>query len=763
MISPVRLMHAQKFDIPESRKMHDWPNSLFWKRVKIHKYWFVCSSLASVCFGLLYLRYKTPHYLITASLLVRDDSRGSDFQEAALLESFGIPASASSVENEIEILKSRTLLAQVIDDLQLTIRYFAKGRLKTTELYEKTPFTVRFVKKISGTPDTYWLKFESNNTFIVETAKSSTTGIIGDTLSLANGLAIINGTRFKPATDCDYFFTTSRKADMLDEYDKALTVTAPNKTASLVNLSIRNVLPAKGEAILQQLVADYQKASIDEKNKIADNTIAFINKNLGKISAELAKVETGIETFRRKNRIIDITEDGRQTLQNFSRYAAEEKELTVRLKIMAALEDHLSQHSGSIIPSSLYQQASGFVDLAVKYNEMQLQKTQKLVSLPSRHPDVIAISSQLETIRNSLMTGLQYQRKELGISIASIRDYRKEFNEEINRIPRQEKLFLSQSREQNIQQELYLFLLKKRMETAISRSSNIPNARIVDRPEAGQIPITPDKPLTLLISFLIGITCPLVMLYCKQIFNDRVTSRDEVQEECNALIIGELNQQQRISDNLFRSESRSFIAEQFRTLRTNIQFLAESRQHKVILLTSAMAGEGKSFVGTHLSRSLALAGKKILLIDFDLRKPTLARNLQLDSTGLTDFLTGEKELIVQRSQPAFPFDFLASGGQHPDPAELLLSSKIGEMIGTFRDRYDYVLLDSPPIGLVSDARILGRQADMTLYIIRQDFTFRHQLASIQKLVAESQLPDIHLVINGMKHLHSYQYRYYSNN
>lgn len=755
-------MHTQKFEIPERRRMHDWLNNPFWKSIKIYKYWFAFSSLASVLCGLLYLRYKTPHYLITASLLIRDDSRGSDFQEAALLESLGFPAATSSVENEIEILKSRTLLSQVIDDLHLTTRCFASGRLKTTELYEKAPFTCRFVSKTSETPETYRMQLRSNNTFLLETAKGSTSGHFGDTTRLVNGLAVINHTQFKPATDCDYFFTTSRKADLLDEYEKALTVTAPNKAASLVNLSIRNVLPAKGKAILQQLILDYQKASIDEKNKIADNTITFINHNLRKISTQLAKVETGIESFRRKNRIVDMAEDGRQTLQNFARYAAEEKELTVRLKIIVALSDHLSQHPESIIPSSLYHQASGFVDLAIKYNETQLEKTRKLAFLASRHQDITTIDSQLETIRNSLITGIQYQRKELAISIASVRDYRNEYNAEISRIPVQEKQFLSKSREQNIQQEMYLFLLKKRMETAISRSSNIPNARIVDQPEAGQMPVTPHKSLTMLISFLIGISCPLIVLYCRQIFNDRVASKDEIREECDAVIIGELSEQQRMLGNQYRSEGKSLIAEQFRTLRTNIQFLAESSHHKVILLTSAMAGEGKSFVGAHLSRSLAIAGKKILLVDFDLRKPTLARNLQLDSTGLTDFLTGDKELIVQHSHLTFPFDFLASGRPHPDPGELLLSSKIDEMIKTFRSRYDYILLDSPPIGLVSDARILGRQADMTLYIIRQDFTFRHQLADIQKMVLESQLPNIYLVVNGMKHLHSYQYSYYSN-
>nr|WP_295926199.1 tyrosine-protein kinase [uncultured Dyadobacter sp.] len=756
-------MHTQKFEIPESRRIHDWLSNPFWKSVKIYKYWFAFSSLASILSGFLYLRYKTPHYLITASLLVRDDSRGSDFQEAALLESLGFPAAASSVENEIEILKSRTLLSQVIDDLQLTTRCFASGTLKTTELYEKAPVTLRFISRTSETPETHWLTLGSNDTFTLETAKGGINGHFGDTLRLANGLAVINQTHFKPATDCNYFFSTSRKADVLDEYEKALTVTAPNKAASLVNLSLRDVLPAKGKAILQQLILDYQKASIDEKNKIADNTITFINNNLEKISAQLAKVETGIESFRRKNRVVDIAEDSRQALQNFGRYEAEEKELTVRLKIIVALADHLSQHPESVIPSSLYQQASGFVDLAIKYNEMQVQKARKLVSLPSQHPDITAIDSQLETIRNNLITGVGYQQKELAISIASVRDYRNEYNAEISRIPGQEKQLLSRSREQSIQQELYLFLLKKRMETAISRSSNIPNARTVDQPEAGRMPITPDKSLTMLISFLIGITCPLIALYCKQVFNDRVASKDDIQEECDAVIIGELSQQQRTSGNPYRSEGKSLIAEQFRTLRTNIQFVAESSRHKVILLTSAMAGEGKSFVAAHLSRSLALAGKTILLIDFDLRKPSLARNLQFDSIGLTDFLTGDKELIVQRSRPASSFDFLASGRQHPHPGELLLSSKIGEMIRTFRDRYDYILLDSPPIGLVSDARILGRQADMTLYIIRQDFTFRHQLADIQKMVVESQLPDIYLVVNGMKHLHSYQYSYYSNN
>lgn len=752
-------MLTPKPPITNLAPFQDWADNRLWKSIQFRWYWLLISPCISMLLGLAFLRYKTPHYDITASLLVRDDSRGSDFHETALLEELGLPDATSSVENEIEILKSRTLLSQVIEDLHLTTQYFASGNLKTAELYEKTPYKIRFPEQRSAKPGIYRIIRENGISFTLQTPDGACKGIFGRKLKLPHGLAIIDTTHFKPASGYQYSFQISRSETVLGDYARVLTIQAPNKTASLVNLSIQDVLPRKGEAILKQLIARYQKASIEEKNKTADNTIAFINANLTRVWSELIKVERDIEHFRKHHKVIDLMEDSRQALQKRTVNASKEKELTVHLKIIRLLEAHLHEQPATAIPSTLYPQDDNFATLIGKYNEMQLLRLKALTSLTPNHPDAKMLDSQMTALRNGLLDAIRHQRQELALSIAATREYGISFDAEIARLPGHQRAFLSQSREQGIQEELYLFLLKKRMETEISRSANIANARVIDPPKVGPLPAYPNRQLTMLVAILAGILAPVGVLYIGQIFNNKITSKEDIIQQCGATIIGEISQQSP-SARLKKTDNRSLIREQFRSLRTNIQFLVGKRQSTVVLLTSAMANEGKSFVAMHLASSLALACKKVLLIDFDLRKPTLAPLLKLRTEGVTECIALGDTPLIQKCGTEHPFDFFAAGTPYPGSGEIMLSPKVAELISTFKSQYDYVLLDSPPVGLVADARLLGQHADMTLYIVRQHFTFTHQLADMQKAIDQRQLSDLYVVLNGTRNLRRYQYNYY---
>ncbi len=752
-------MLATKIPSTDLALSRDWTANPLWKTVRYHWYWFAISPLLSLLLAWAFLRYQTPHYTIKASLLVRDDSRGSDFNESALLEELGLPNATSSVENEIEILRSRTLLSQVVADLHLTTQYFASGHLKTTELYEKTPYKITLLKPRTAKPTTYHIERRTGNTFTVRTPSNIYKGTFGIPMALPHGLSIIDTTRFKPASHYLYSFKISTEESVLDLYTRVLNIHAPNKTASLVNLSWQDVLPRKGEAILSQLIARYMKASIAEKNKVADNTIAFINQNLQRISSELAEVETSIEHFRKHHRVIDATEDGRQILERFHANASEEKELAVRMKIVELLAAHLRAKPTMAIPSALYPREDNFADLVTKYNDMLLSRVKALSQLSPGHPDFILLEEQISVLRNSLFDAIQYQKQELALSIAAIRTYGKEFDTQIARVPEHQRAFLAQSREQGIQQELYLFLLKKRMETAISRSANIANARIVDPPKASTVPVYPNRQLTMLVALLAGILAPAAVLYLGEIFNNKISSKEDILRLCDVPVIGEISQHSP-SAWFQRDDGRSLVKEQFRSLRTNIQFITGMRHHNVLLLTSAMANEGKSFIAMHLAQSLALACKKVLLIDFNLRKPSLATLLNLKPEGVTEYIALERGPLIQQCGNGPPFDFLAAGAQYAETGEVMLSPKVASLISTLKTRYDFVLLDSPPVGLVADARLLGKHADITLYVVRQHFTFLHQLADLQELRKQSQLPDLYVVLNGMRDLRRYQYHYY---
>ena len=370
-----------------------------------------------------------------------------------------------------------------------------------------------------------------------------------------------------------------------------------------------------------------------------------------------------------------------------------------------------------------------------------------------------ALERQIEALRTNLFDAIPHQKQELALSTAAIRAYGKGFETEVLQLPGRQRAFLSQAREQGIQQDLYLFLLKKRMETAISRSTNIANARVIDPPKASPLPVYPNRQLTILIALLTGILAPAGVLYTGQIFNNKITSKEDILRHSDVSIIGEISKQSRLA--LFKeSGKRSLALEQFRSLRTNIQFVTSARPNSVILLTSAMANEGKSFVAIHLAHSLAAARKKVLLIDFDLRKPSLATMLALRPEGVTEYIASGNELLIQRCANGPPFDFLAAGARYQGTDEIMLSPKVAGLISTLKTGYDYILLDSPPVGLVADARLLGPCADMTLYIVRQHFTFVNQLADMQKLRELAHLPDLYVVLNGTRDLHRYQYNYY---
>ncbi|GGN10594.1 tyrosine protein kinase [Dyadobacter beijingensis] len=752
-------MPANNLPLSAFAPPQDWSAHPLWKAVRFRWYWFVLSPLAFALLAQLFLRYKTPRYSINASLLIRDDSRGGNFRETALLEELGLPDVSSSVENEIEILKSRTLIAQVIADLNLTTQYFASGRLKTAELYEKAPFKVKFLNRALTRPATCHITWRGKNAFTVHTANGKINGTFGKRVALPQGLAVIDTTRFKPAPDDQYAFSVAGSDVLLEQYATILSVQAPNKTASLVNISVQDVLPRRGEAFLKQLIHRYQQANIDDQNKVADNTIAFINHNLGKVSAELLAVEAGIERFRRQHKVINMAESGRLAIQKMLDNGAKEKELAIHLKVIGMLEAHLRENASAAIPTSLYPQDRHFSDLVAHYNDMQLRKARASASLAIGHPEIESIDNQITIVRNNLFNAIAYQKRELAFSLAQAHAYAREFDLKTAAIPGDERQFLSQSREQGIQQDLYLFLLKKRMETAISRSANVANARVIDAPKASALPGFPNRQLTFLIALFSGILAPLATLYVRQIFNNRITSREDILLECDIPIIGEISEETG-SARLMKRDNRSLVREQCRTLRTNIQFITGMHTNQVILLTSAMANEGKSFVATHLAQSLALTGKKILLIDFDLRKPTLAHALNQPPEGVTEAIVFGTEPRIHPLGNPHRYDFLAAGQLHPGAGELLLSPKVGELVSTLKTRYDYVLLDSPPAGLVADARLLGRLADMTLCIVRQHFTFKHQLENIRRWREESQLPDIYIVLNGTRELHNYQYNYY---
>jgi capsular exopolysaccharide synthesis family protein len=526
---------------------------------------------------------------------------------------------------------------------------------------------------------------------------------------------------------------------------------------SVVDLTLNETIPAKGEVIVKQLIDNYLKASIADKNRIADSTLSFIDETLITVSQELTDIEKQIENYRQVNRLTDVEENVRLLLQDAGQYNREEQNQVTRLEIVASLLKYLNENPDHIVPSSLYLNDPQFTSLAQKYNEIQLLKEKTLVAATEKHPLVKTLQVELSSLRADLMTIIASQKRELEVNINSLNRYNATYSSQIDQIPYRQRIFLDYSRQHQIKQELYLFLLKKRVETSISKSSTIPNARIIDAPKSDASPVTPNRQLVLLISGFIGLGVPLATLHLKDVLNGRITGKSEVLLHCNIPVLAEIGHESvksLLHDNI--------ITEQFRVLRTNIQFLSLAEKSRTILLTSAVGGEGKSFTATHLSHSFALTGKKVILLELDLRKPRLAANMKLSNGGFTNWIISDEPLshYIQTSETEKPFAVLTSGPSPPNPAEMLSFPKVQEMMIWLKENYDIIIMDTPPISLVTDARLLSGYADLSLFIVRQRFTHKHQLGYIQEMSDNKQLPGLHLVINDVKALPGYGYGYY---
>jgi tyrosine-protein kinase Etk/Wzc len=727
-----------------------------------HWQWLMLSVLVSCAAGIIFLRYSTPKYEITASILVRDDTKGTDLGETVMLENLGLSGGKNNVDNEVEILRSRTLMEKVVSDLQLYIQYFASGRIKTTEIYDKSPFVIKYLGSAPvnsrGLPVTYTVTFKNNEQFVLSDNSRSWQQSLGDTFLLPPGIVTLVKTDFKPDSDDKYSIKIAGFEQTVKKYSQQLSVSVTNKQVSVISLKLTETLPFKGELILKKLIDNYLYSSITDKNRIADSTIAFIDQNLKLVSQELTGIEKQIEQFRTLNHITDINEQARLMLTNKSELDKENIETEVKLNLVQSLLDFIEKNPGQVIPSSVIMQQPDFMSVAEKYNNLQLTRDRAQLGSTSEHPVVRNLDSQLARLRTDLVNSVVSKKRELFISKNELTKNIAASHSQIRGIPSKERIFLDYARKQEIKQELYVFLLKKRVETSISKSSTLANGRIIDAAKADEIPVSPNKQLIFIIAVLLGISAPILLFYITDVFNTRITDKQEIADSVPVPVISEVGHSLETGFNSNKLKSSGRIAEQFRTLRTNIYFLSAVRARQVILITSSMSGEGKTFIAINLSKTLQLAGKKVILVEFDLRKPRIAALLDLKGRGITEYLISDidPEKLIQPSGIT-DFDVLTCGFIPPNPAELILSSKIECLIDQLKANYDYVILDTPPIGLVTDARIFSLYADMSLYVVRQKFTFRHQLKLIEELAVNNHLPEMHIVLNDVREISGYGY------
>jgi capsular exopolysaccharide synthesis family protein len=733
-------------------------------RVKIEKiiakakiYWplFLICVLLSILIGYIYLRYSTPIYKIHAKVLIKDEKKGNG-SEGQLFQDLGIRTGVASVDNEIEIFKSRSIMLKVVRDLQLNVHYWISGAINKTELYHDAPF-----KMIPLFPDSslhwgskYNVLYKGESIELEEGHKKRKINL-GDTVTISAGRVVfIKNTEVNARVDKEKFEVTIEPVDATaDRYLGGLEVAAVNKQVSIIGLSVNDHIPQRGEAVLNQLIEVYLQANIDDRNKVSDSTIAFINDRLVLVSEELGDIEKEIEGFKKTNELTDIKDQSKLLLDNSGEYARELTQQEVQLKVAESLETYIQGNTHHIVPSTLLVQDISLSRLIEKYNTIQSQRQSLLLAQTPDNPTVANLDQQLENLRGDMKSSLSSIKTSLQVTISELKRRAGYLDERLKSVPQKERIFLEYSRQQNIKQELYLFLLKKREETAISKSATIANARIIEPARKDGSPFAPSRSKVLLTAFAIGILIPGARVLLKELFNLKIDSRNAIAEATRMPILGEIGHNETDEIVVVQNNSRSILSEQFRALRTNLQFLFTGKNDKAILITSSMSGEGKSFIAINLANTIALSNKKVVLLELDLRKPKISEHLNIHSKkGFSDYAVGSATIdeIIVPSGLAPNFYIIPTGAIPPNPAEIIMLPKTEILFEALKEKFDYVIMDTAPVGLVTDAQLLGSHADATLFIVRQNYTYKEQVRIADELAHAGKMPKMSIVVNDVE-------------
>lgn len=747
----------------------------------VHWKWFLVGAFISLTVAFIYLRYSTPQFKATATILVKDEKKGGMLSELSAFADMGIESGLkNNVDNEIEILKSRTLVENTVKRLNLNISMFIKGNIINTEMYDKTPIKVYFIPKDSPfyktattlkfleiTPYTFQLENQlqaenSKNSFVTKPEFR-----YGEVIRTPNWDLIItkNPSKLFKVNNREITINVSPMDDVVDGFRNRLSVNPLSKTSSVVELSLVDPVYEKAEIFLNNLIQIYNQDAITDKNQISENTSKFIANRLSLITRELDGVEQDVESFKKSNNLTDIDSEAKLFIEGANEYDKKGVTTETQLNVVNSMLDFTKKSSNSdLLPTNLIsgeEDASGLINM---YNELVLDRNRILKSATIANPTVIKMDQQIASLKTTLITNLERLKSNLNIQKRDLDSHKGIMDNKIEKIPVQERQFKVIARQQKIKEELYLYLLQKREETAISLSATEPNARVIDAAKASHIPVAPKKKIMYLVAFIIGILIPFGTIYLKDLLDTKIKSRLDLEGKTTIPYLGDIPTSDS-NTQIIKSESRTSSAEALRIIRTNMEFMLSKvpeNQAKTIFLTSTFSKEGKTFVSVNLAATFALSGKKVLLIGMDIRNPKLDDYVTLPDQGLTNYLshkdTAIEDLIIKQKGYE-DFHILPAGIIPPNPAELLLSKKVDSLFKTIKAQYDYIIVDTAPVSLVTDTLLIAKHADCFIYVIRANFLEKRMLHIANDLYQEKKLPNMCLLLNDTDSTKGYGYGY----
>ena len=724
--------------------------------------WFVISFVILVVAGFCYVSILTPQYCISASILVKDQKKSGDF---SVLEELDLFHKTNVIENEIEILRSHVLMEEVVNELNLQVRYSIKDGWRPKEVYGNLPIKIEI---INPTPElfsrTFPLYLEGDRVvFDGKTYPRNTliTESYGSLLFISNS----DAETLPIAWDNENPITVNfiSKASLIETLNNSLQVTLVKNT-SVIKLSIHSSIPQLGKDVLNQLIISYNKAANTDKNNMAGITLNFIEERLELVGEDLRRAEQKVEDYKVTQGITDISAESSLFLQNIQKYDSELSSVRIQLDVLRQIELYVLSNTGSGAPATLGLSDPTLVSLIAALTEAEAERIKLLSTTQPASLKVRALDEQIKALKDKLIDNIKVLRSSLETTQRNLRADSRRIEFVINSIPQKERELIDITRQQEIINQLYILLLSKREDIAISYAATIADSRIVDTARSTPFPVQPNKKKILLYFGLIGLLLPVGVLWLIDCFSITISSREDIEHQLKAPIVGEISIVDQADKIVVFNEIKSKQAEQIRTLRTNMEYMRLDGGIKVILITSGISGEGKSFLSANIGAAYAAMGKKTVMLGFDLRKTGIDKIFGIENNeGLSNYLTGQATLdqVIRKVNLSNNLHVITCGQIVPNPQELLFGNTLPLLFSQLKERYDYVIIDTPPIGLMSDAIILGQFADITLYVIRQNYTPKDRIKHINELCISKRLNNSVVVVNGIKdkNWNGYNYGY----
>lgn len=747
-------MSEEIFESQQQKKGGFTPRELFLKYVRFFP-WIILSVFLLLTLSYLKLRYSTPIYRINSKLLVKNNAQsqggGEKFDDIFMMQGM-----RNNMNDEIEIIKSRNLGKRVAAKLGLQFSYSNKGQLRSSLMHpNEMPFHAEIRPTDSSSGAGINLKIVDNQNFTL--GENPLKYAFGQWVKIgANEWRLTRTKRDINAFSSKEFDVSWSPLESVGAgLSGSIKVVKADNFSNVLSISYETPNTLIGSDIVNSYMREYQQYSMEDKREIAFNTLEFIDEQLDTVKKELGSVEKNLKDYRDQNRVIDTDGQTKIFLDNISESSKQITEQTVKIKIIDQLIKYIETEKNAyrVVPTTLFISEPSLVQQITEYNRLLAQRESTLLTTPPANPIVVNLENSLDKLRSDLIDNLKNIRQSYYVAVDNYEKSYNGFEQQIKTVPGVQKRMLEIARQQKILEELYSYLLQKKLETSIGSASTISSIRVIEPAFYSNTPISPEKKSTYLFSLFIGLFIPAIVIFLLEYMNDRVQTKNDVQKVTDVPILGEVGHSQDSQVLVVTKNNRKVVAEQFRMIRTNLQYILKNNEKSVIMVTSSLSGEGKSFMSTNIAGVIALTGKRVVILEFDIRKPKIIQGLGLKRTnGITNFVVGnctKEELPVP--VPGIENLFvIPCGPVPPNPSELLLSREIDELFAYVKQQFDVVVIDTAPVGLVSDAITLGKYADASVYIVRHNYTQKRQIQLIEDLYKQQKLPSMTVVINDIK-------------